>query len=476
MAVGTEWFLRIPHPVGAAMTWVGLTAIAFGAVEFNATTPYPGSLVAIPVMGACLFIAGGTNTPRWAAESVLGAAPARWVGRLSYSIYLWHWPILMIAAEAADKSSLPFSRNVVWLLVAMGAAVASFYLIERPVRHASLGHSNRSATWAPIGLGVLLIAVSLGVATFQLDTHRGQVSAHSNRQPAQFDPLDVPAPAPSESAVKAAVDASTRITSIPADMTPPLNDVSDDWGGPGGPCWPATAATSVPSCVFGDPQGTHTMVLYGDSHAAMWFYPVDLIAALFHWRLILLSKGWCPPNMLPYGNPPGVGNPQGEFVQCDQWHQFALQRIRQLRPDLVIVTQELSSKPDGGGYTPGQWGKGMAKTLQQIAVPASRIVVLGNIPSLPVSPPLCLSHHLTDVQACSSPLADRLVETNAAEKAAATRVGARYLNVIPWFCSTTCTAVIDRYEVYFDDYHITLAYAAYLTGVLGSALALPTYP
>jgi peptidoglycan/LPS O-acetylase OafA/YrhL len=469
VAVGTQWLLKIPRPIAAAMTWGGLAAIAFGAIHFNSHTAYPGSLVAIPVIGACLVIAGGTNNSRWTAEALLGLAPARWFGKLSYSIYLWHWPILIIAADAAGKSSLPFHQNVVWLLVALGAAVTSFYLVESPIRHASFG---RSVRWAPIGLGVLMIAVSLGVSTFQLHANNGQISASPSSHPAQ---PDNPVPATSDAAVKRLVEMSTHITSIPTDLTPPLSKVRADWGGPQGPCWPATAQTSIPACMFGDPHGTHTMVLYGDSHAGMWFDVMNLIATLSHWKLAYLGKGWCPANMLPYANPPGNGNPHGEYAQCDQWHQFALQRIRQLHPDLVVVTQEVSNPPEGGAYSASQWYHGMVKTLRQIPVPASRIVVLGNIPSLKVSPPLCLSRHSTNVQVCSSPLPSYQVGYNAAERGAATQVGARYVDITPWFCSATCTAVIGRYEVYFDDYHLTLAYTIYLARVLSEAMTLSAY-
>ncbi len=474
VAVGSKWLLGIPRPVGAVMTWTGLAAIACGAVTFTSHTSYPGSLVAIPVVGACLVIAGGTNAPRWAAESLLGLRPVRWVGKLSYSIYLWHWPILIIAAEAAGRSSLPFRQNVGWLFVALGAAVVSYYLVEAPVRHASLGRSRRSVGLASIGLGVVMIATSVGVATYQLNTDHGQVSAPRSTV-RSYNPAEFPVPASSESEVRREVKMSALITSIPANLVPPLADVSEDWGGPSGPCWPATGESTVPACVFGDPTGTHTMVLYGDSHAAMWFYPIDVIATLAHWKLVFLSKGWCPANVLPYGNPPGFGNPLGEYVQCDQWHRFAVQRIDQLHPDLVIVTQEVSLKPNGDAYTAEQWGRGMTKTLRQLAVPARRIVVLGNIPTISTNPPLCLSRNTTNVQACSSPIPGYLAANNTAEERAANGVGARYLSVTPWFCAATCAAVIGRYEVYFDGYHITRAYAEYLTRVLDSALALSRY-
>ena len=141
IAVSIKWLLTIPKGVGAALTWLGLAGIAYGAVAFDNATAYPGYHVAIPVLGAALVIAGGTRTSKWAAESVLRRGPLQWVGKLSYSIYLWHWPILIIAADAAGATSLPFHRNIVWLVVALIA-----------VRHLLLSGRESSTPCAPFAL------------------------------------------------------------------------------------------------------------------------------------------------------------------------------------------------------------------------------------------------------------------------------------------------------------------------------------
>ena len=92
-----------------------------------------------------------------------------------------------------------------------------------------------------------------------------------------------------------------------------------------------------------------------------------------------------------------------------------------------------------------------------------------------MSPPLCLSRNTSNVQACSSPLPQYYASFDGAEEKAATQVGARYLSVTPWFCSVTCPAVIGKYEVYYDDYHVTRTYAEYLTLVLAKALHLSAF-
>lgn len=263
---------------------------------------------------------------------------------------------------------------------------------------------------------------------------------------------------------------------MPADLTPGLSWASTDWGGPYGRCWPGVGVSTVPSCVYGDLQGTHTLVLYGDSHAAMWLYAIAYVAKAAHWKVVALTKGDCPANLLPYENPSDWGAVGGEYAVCDQWHRFAMAQIKRLHPDLVVISQDVRSKPDGKAYSSAQWKAALGNTMKQLDVPAKKIVVLGDIPVLPRSGPQCLSQHPSDVQLCSGPLDHNSQEYIRAEQAAATKAGARYIDVIPWFCSTTCTAIISRYEVYFDQFHITAKYSYFLEGVLAGSLHLSTPP
>jgi hypothetical protein len=351
-------------------------------------------------------------------------------------------------------------------VIALAASVASFYLVENPLRHARLSRFGR---WTPIGLGAVLIAVSLIVATVEIDVHAAPptpTSLSSGKQSA------TPRIAGSVAEVEQAVRAAAKIEEIPADLTPALTNVRSTWGGPAAPCWPSVGQSSIPACMFGDLNSSHTMVVYGDSHAGMWFQTLELIATRIHWRLAYLGKGYCPANSLAYGNPDGYGSPGGEYSVCDRWHSFALDRINRLHPDLVIITQEVRNKPDGKYYSPAQWQQGMAKTISLIHVPKDRIVVLGNIPVLPTSGPECLSQHPDNVQACSGPVGSFWNSRDQAERTAVTEAGGRYLNVTPWFCSSTCTAVIGDYEVYWDDAHITTTYAEFLAGVLAASLPL----
>jgi peptidoglycan/LPS O-acetylase OafA/YrhL len=167
VAVGTPWIKKtIPSRVAAFSSWAGLGAVLYGAIAFGAQTAYPGSLVAIPVAGAALIIAGGVTAGRFGVEALLGLVPFRAVGKLSYSLYLWHWPILIIAAEYAGKTTLSVPDNLGWDLVALVASAVTYVVVENPVRHAK---ALRRVRWASVGLGAVLVAVALGAVTLQSD-------------------------------------------------------------------------------------------------------------------------------------------------------------------------------------------------------------------------------------------------------------------------------------------------------------------
>ena len=149
----------------------------------------------------------------------------------------------------------------------------------------------------------------------------------------------------------------------------------------------------------------------------MWFYSLNRIAIQAHWKLIDLGKGACSADSLSYQDPPGWGRPDGEFVACNQWHQFAINRINQLKPSLVIITQEIAPKYGGGNFTAQMWRQGLVSTIEQLTVLRSRVVVLGNFPLLPDDGPECLARNTTNIEACSGPLHSAFTKYGQAERA-----------------------------------------------------------
>ena len=164
IAVGGHRLRRLPQSVATLISWLGLAAIVMACVTLTSASVYPGALVAIPVVGAGLIIAGGTAQPVWGVESILRQKPFQLLGMISYSLYLWHWPILVIAAQRRGVTTLPVWDNVVLLVVATLAAAWTYRFLENPVRRSRLLMRRRSAS---IVMGVCLIAATLVVTTHE---------------------------------------------------------------------------------------------------------------------------------------------------------------------------------------------------------------------------------------------------------------------------------------------------------------------
>ncbi len=471
IAIGTPWLLKVPKRLAAGATWLGLGAIAFAAVCFTSQSVYPGSLVIIPVVGSALIIAGGMKAHTLGVESLLHLPSFQWFGKISYSLYLWHWPILIIAAEHAGKSTLSVKDNLAWVLVALLVSIATYRLVENPIRHA---RPLLRSGWASVGLAFGLVAVTLSAIAIQAELAAGSTS-RANSQRVDMALINA-SPVPLSNVLNA-VAASTHIRKLPSNLVPSLEQVLttplDYIGFPTleSGCNPGLSISSVPKCLYGDTSAHRTMVLYGDSHAGMWFRVLEKIAKNEHWKLVVLFKQGCPP---VFASVPSHGNNTGSWQACDNWHTYATNRIKRMDPDLLIISEGAKFRgPTGAFYTPRQWQVALQGLLQDLSTPDTLKVVLGS-PAVPgYDGPTCLTRHLDDVQACSGPPDPGYMSFNNAEQTAARLGGARYINIMPWLCTNICSFVVKNLEVYQGRDHITLGYTFFLDGALTHALDLP---
>jgi peptidoglycan/LPS O-acetylase OafA/YrhL len=168
VAVSTIHLRRLPALMASVLSWLGLASILLAAFVFSPATAYPGWAVALPVIGAALVIGAGVATPAHGTERLLGLRPFQWLGLVSYSLYLWHWPVLTIAAERRGTGNLPASDSLLWVLLSLGLAIVTYLLVENPIRHSAFLVSRR---WASLALGGCLIVSSLIVATVEIHMH-----------------------------------------------------------------------------------------------------------------------------------------------------------------------------------------------------------------------------------------------------------------------------------------------------------------
>lgn len=237
-------------------------------------------------------------------------------------------------------------------------------------------------------------------------------------------------------------------------------------------------SVSIQSCTFGDPHGSRTLVVYGDSHAAMWLPAFDQLGRSHGWRVVLLWKGNCGAADVTYW----LNIENRPYPECSTWHRWAISQIEMIHPDAVILASSVTA---GNGYSgksevalvPSDWRTGLEKTLEEIASPGVDRVVLGDIPYIfkdaaQGGPTDCLAVHPSNLLSCSAPPSTAVYRT--AEQQAAALEGAQYVDTVPWFCARLCPAVIGNYVVYADGAHATALYIQHLTDVLGDALPFMT--
>ena len=448
----------------------GLALIAWSCLTFDEKTPYPGTAALLPVAGAALIVAAGCAAPTRGIGRWLSTTWMRAVGRLSYSWYLWHWPVLVFAPLLVERQLGPAGRAVA-VAASFALAVLTLRYVERPVRHApvlrrSAGRSLALAsaiTAAAAGAALLLPMavpkpVGHGVPTAAAVMHSAARLPSAGTTDALRAAID---------AVQNAVAASTTQADVPADLSPPLDRAASDkpavfLNG----CVRSWRETGVPPCVSGDPAGP-AVALVGDSHAAMWQPALEHAAQQRHWRLLTMTKVTCPLQGIPIVSP-YLGR---TYSECRQWRGEALGRLASERPKLIVVGMSRRYGPDFGftGYDPA-WLRSLTDLVTELrATTGARVLVLGPVPDPLSIVPVCLSSHLEDALACAPQRGEALNADGIAAEGRSTRAGGgQYADLSALFCTARhCPVVIGHDLVFRDDNHITISYAAALGPVIG---------
>jgi peptidoglycan/LPS O-acetylase OafA/YrhL len=430
---------RVPASVRRALSWGGLVGIVVAALVYNASTPFPGTAGLLPVLSACAVIAGGVGEPGGGAAALLGRQPLRYVGDISYSLYLWHWPLLILAA---DKAGRPLStvRSLTVVVVAVALSALTYTLVENPFRRAAHGWAKRPqralAIW-PVAV-VTVVVVSLVAAP--ADPFGGPASA---------------APPPKVSAVAAvatSVAQAERGAAIPASLSPSLANAAGDFKGIG--ACSGYEQTSSKICQYGDAAGASRMVVFGDSHSTMWIPALSQIATAAHWQFEPVVKEACSYN--DYLADPAQN-------QCAQWFSFARRTIASLHPNLLVISVY---------HLPG-WNTAMPTILRDLEGPGTRELLLSDAPGVQVAPVDCLLQKGATQKTCLWPRPERSLTDDAEARSIAAAAGADFVEVAPWFCADgECPSVVDGLINYADVGHITGTYARFLVPELGPALRL----
>ena len=375
---------------------IGFILLFISSVLFNESTAFPGINALLPVLGTALLIATVHSWPPF-LNDVANSSVSQWLGRISYPLYLWHWPLLVLPSTYLARPLEIYERLIAIAATLLFADVTHRF-VEEPFRH-----SKSSALLIYKKSAVVTVAsVFLGAAIMLTNTDKIDVSG---------------------------VNGAVSLAQIKAR---PL--IYDDG------CHANYNQTESGKCEYGDLNSSKTMVLYGDSHAAQWFPTVVEIAERSGYKLISLTKSACSSVEV-------VRQDRGAFnmARCSKWRDHSIKRIQALKPDVLIMSSfQYFRMPPQFGDRVRWWNEGQEKLLAGVKNSSTHLIYVTDTPHPERDIPSCLATN--SIEECNDITQSETLSIN----------GFKIIDPNPWLCSDICTSVKDGVVAYRDQSHISV--------------------
>ena len=443
-AVCVTRIARLPQGLRTALSWLGLALLVVGIVILNDSMAFPGVVALIPVVATVLILVGGTGGIGRGPGAFLATGPMQGVGRMSYSLYLWHWPVLVLLSVWLGLTSVP------WLLFFTALSCVPAYLayryVESPLRTAPI-FTRSTGRSLMLGVAASLVGVVGGLLLWQVPVTR---AVNTDLPPGPTRPgalAPVPAPA--------------------GTLVPSLQAARDDRPPTYGRSHLPVPATTSPECVFGDPAGPVRVALLGDSHAGQWISALDLIGQEQGWRIESFTKTGCPAPVVT----PWLTTYKRPYTECDTWRQNVLAAFGGADgPDAVIAA---SVKPDvlveadgaqvSGGAEAPVWAAGWRELAASVTATGATLIVVHDTPTMPGDPILCIDRHASDASVCDQPRAAVVPPDSVDVDSVRGLPGVDVVNFDDGICYLdTCPVIRANRIVFRDADHLTASYAAAL--------------
>jgi peptidoglycan/LPS O-acetylase OafA/YrhL len=491
LAVGAGAVARIPGRIVGLTGWLGFVGVGVAVLTFDSSLAYPGVAALLPVIGTVAMLAGGSRD--WGPGILLSLPPLRYLGRISYSLYLVHWPILVLAPMAIGDSADEVA-SIGLVGASIFAAIVCWALVETPFRTGLPSLAVRPGRTVSLGLAAMLAVMvvaagpSLGVSPVVADA-TPDATPGQTEQVEELWPDETAVPTPT-------TDSTTRPTATPtgspvpvptpARRQPPL-DIANTGALPIGVkptlanarsdeerlrddgCLAFELVTKPAVCVYGDAHSTYVVALVGDSHAAHWFPALERLAKHDGWRVVTFVKVACPFIDMPIRNV----SLKREYRECAAFNEAVLARLDAIKPDLTLISMSrlaIHEMRDGDATNAA---KGAAIGRMVARIPGESAIIV-DTPNAGRDVPGCLSSNRDHIDACAIPRAVAFTERlGAIEAIAAKASGAALIDLTDRICvgDRACPVVVNDRIVYRDHSHLTATFSRSLAPALGDAIA-----
>lgn len=449
------------HPrLRAVQSLAGFALVGFAGATFNEATPFPGLSALIPTIGAALVITAGRVDAKLSLTPILEWRPIQAIGDWSYSIYLWHFGVIVTATTVMQTNRFGGRVQVGLLAATIAISYLSYTFVEQPFR-TQKWQNRRPGLVLCFAVGALAITTAACLVlpikkaateqdwrqraeAIQATVARYQASPEAGGPPGAFPDGQIAiTPSPLEPA------AGWRVE----DLLRPDPETNAPYT-----CQAGLMASASAKCVGGTPTSPIRVALVGDSHATMMVAPLNAIAQRKGWRLETYLHASCPFT---------VATRQIEtlnHVHCKDANHQVMAALLSNPPDLVISVALAKADWLNVATDPEVGVKGYAQTWSQLRQAGSQVVAITDVPEPRPNFLDCMSTNYDNPERCSRGIGRALATHGEIAKAAALVPGVRVIDLKPVMCAPkSCKAVINHILVYRDQGHITRTWALALT-------------
>jgi len=478
--------IRWPMRLRTAAATIALAAVVSCGALIDGVKEFPGPWALVPVGATMLMILAGANVQRHPGDTdrmplpnrLLAARPLVALGAMAYSLYLWHWPLLIFWLSFTGHRRASFFEGSAVLLVSGLLAYLTTRLVEDPLRYpaaadaasqaavpatpsASVWSSLRRPTMA-LGSMVVLLGVTLTATSFTWRQHVTVLRA-AGKELSVLNPQDYPG--------ARALTENVRVPTLP--MRPTVLEVKEDLpASTRDGCISDFVNPAVVNCSYGDLAATRTIALAGGSHAEHWLPALDLLGQLHHFKVVTYLKMGCP---LSTEEVPLIMGNNAPYPQCREWVQRTVNKLIVDRPDYVFTTTTRPWNIKSGDVMPATY-IGIWQTLSD-----NNIAILGmrDTPWLvkngkPFDPADCLAKG-GNAQSCAVKRSDVLSDHNQTLDFVAQFPLLKVLDMSNAICrADVCRPVEGNVLIYHGAHHLDPTYVRTMTNELGRQIAANT--
>lgn len=483
---------KLPRVAAIVVGWAGLLTIFVAARYITPAFPYPGYWAMIPCLATAAIILAGFTAGRAGPVALLGTEPMQFVGRMSYSLYLCHWPVLAFTAVVLGRTLTPVEG-----LIAVTASVVPAYLlhryVENPIRYSKTMFRN-SAHMLQAAAVAMAISLTAGMVLHMANWP----------PPPPFVPPTIATLATGDdsstmqdfaaSGAAAKTDPRTNPNAILGAGLLSENPLGDQNGAPKDrsaqivpdptvagedyiQCTQVIESAEVRSCAYGKQDSETVIALVGDSHANQWVPALSKVAEARGWALVEYTKAACS-----FSDVPIATKDQKPYPSCNEWSAAVLDRLlNKDKPTMVITSQnskgvfvngELRYDPVGRDAL----GDGLRRYYEELTRAGIPVLVIQDSPQPQQDIPDCVAANTERLTECAADRAVMLPPDHGSDQVRAAQglANVRMVEVNDAICPTDkCAAVIGNVLVYRDNSHLTGTYVRTLVPFLDRRIALP---